>query len=189
MLYELCYQRSFDRLFKLQISSIYKIYRNIVIARKISLYTIFLIPGALIGFFAKYFITMPILLPLVVILLLWVIGINQYIFTSLLKRRMRDRVGSEVPIRLVADSDGLRFIRNRSEYYLEWDGIDEIWMEKDGIVISANNCFNLIPDAAFENETEKLAFLRNVFDRINDVAQSRTRRYLKNTLSIAHTTQ
>jgi hypothetical protein len=108
---------------------------------------------------------------------LWVAGI--ILCTRLRRKILKSRVDYDQTIRLTKDDGGLRIAGNSIEYYLKWQGINEMLMERDGVVVSCGALFFLVPDAAFTDAGQRLAFIRDVYDRLGDKARSASDKYIR----------
>ena len=88
--------------------------------------------------------------------------------------------------RLTNDDGGLRFATSGTEYYLKWQGIGWMLMEGDGLVVSNGVLFFLVPDTAFTDAGQRLAFIRDVYGRLGDKARSASDKYIRPVLDGAH---
>jgi hypothetical protein len=85
-------------------------------------------------------------------------------------------------IKLTQDDGGLRFATEEVEHYLKWRGISQLLLEPDGVVVSHGNLFFLIPNQAFANTGGRVAFIRDVYDRLGERARSMSYRYVSSLL-------
>lgn len=85
-------------------------------------------------------------------------------------------------VRLTNDDGGLRFATSGTEYYLKWQGISWMLMEGDGLVVSNGVLFFLVPNAAFADTGQRLAFIRDVYSRLGDKARSASDKYIRSVL-------
>ena len=85
-------------------------------------------------------------------------------------------------ITLTQDEGGLRFATAEVEHYLKWRGISQLLLEPDGVVVSHSNLFFLIPNQAFPSSDDRVAFIRDVYDRLGERARSISRRYVSGLL-------
>lgn len=107
---------------------------------------------------------------------LWVAGI---ILCTWLRRKIaKSRVDFDQTIRLTKDDGGLRIAGSSIEYYLKWRGISQMLMEHDGVVVSHGILFFLVPDAAFADAGQRLAFIRDVYGRLGDKARAASDKYI-----------
>ena len=74
-------------------------------------------------------------------------------------RLMKNRANFDQAVRLKQDDGGLHVITDDIEYYLKWQGLTQMMLERDGIVVSHGSLFFLIPDKAFANA--KIEFIWN----------------------------
>jgi hypothetical protein len=81
-------------------------------------------------------------------------------------------------IRLTQDEHGLRFCTDEAEHYLKWKGISQLLLERDGIAVSHGNVFFLVPDTAFGDAAERLAFIRDIYARMGKEAQAISLRHI-----------
>jgi hypothetical protein len=82
-------------------------------------------------------------------------------------------------IRFTQDEGGLRFATDEVEHYLKWRGISQLLLEPDGVVVSHGNLFFLVPDAAFPSADDRIAFIRDVYGRLGERAQSMSDRHVR----------
>jgi hypothetical protein len=80
------------------------------------------------------------------------------------------------------DDSGLSFAADDIEHYLKWPAISQLRLERDGVVISHGNLFYFVPDAAFANMEERLAFIRHVYGRLSEKARSISEKYIRASL-------
>jgi hypothetical protein len=122
-------------------------------------------------------------LPITSNLLLLVIFV--LLFTGLLwirryrVREVKRRASFDQLIRLRQDDGGLHIMTDEIEYYVKWPGLSQMLLEPDGIVVSHGNIFFLVPDQAFADSDERLAFIRDVYGRLNEAARARSERHLR----------
>jgi hypothetical protein len=85
-----------------------------------------------------------------------------------------------ITVRLTTDEGGLRIAQEAIEYYLKWQGISQMLVEHDGVVIGSHGIlFFLVPDAAFADAGQRLAFIRDVYGRLGDKARSASDKYIR----------
>lgn len=87
---------------------------------------------------------------------------------------LRARVDYDASVRMRQEPDGLRFSTPQIEYLLKWQGIGQMFLEPDGVVVSHGALFFLVPNAAFRDLGERDAFVRDVFDRLSEPARERS---------------
>jgi hypothetical protein len=89
-----------------------------------------------------------------------------------------------VTVRLTKDDGGLRFAQEAIEYYLKWQGITQMLVEHDGVVVVSHRILAfLVPDAAFADAGQRLAFIRDIYDRLGDKARSASDEYIRPVLN------
>jgi hypothetical protein len=94
-------------------------------------------------------------------------------------RQMKRRANYDSSVHFREDDGGLRFATDEIEYYLKWQGISQIVIEHDGVAISHGNLFFLIPDSAFAGQSDRNAFIREVFARLGAEARSRSEKHVR----------
>jgi hypothetical protein len=95
------------------------------------------------------------------------------------RKQAKSRVDFDHSIRLTNDDGGLRIASGTIEYYLKWQGISQMLVERDGIVVSHGNLFFLVPDAAFPDAGTRLAFIRDVYGHLSDKARSISEKHIR----------
>jgi hypothetical protein len=110
-----------------------------------------------------------------------------YLVGAILLRRLRiaavkSRAAFNETIKLTQDEGGLRFATEEVEHYLKWRGISQLLIEPDGVVVSHGNLFFLIPDRAFPSADDRVAFIRDVYDRLGERAQAISNRQVAGAL-------
>jgi hypothetical protein len=119
------------------------------------------------------------------------LGIFVFYFAALfLVRRfgagqLKRRVDYDQTIHLTTDDGGIRIGTDRIEYYLKWLGISQMLIEPDGVVVSHGSLFFLVPDAAFANPGERLAFIRDVYGRLSENARAISEKFILPELNAA----
>jgi hypothetical protein len=96
--------------------------------------------------------------------------------------KVQKRATFNETIKLTQDDGGLRFATEEVEHYLKWRGISQLLLEPDGVVVSHGNLFFLIPNQAFANTGGRVAFIRDVYDRLGERARSMSYRYVSSLL-------
>lgn len=104
------------------------------------------------------------------------------------QRQMKSRVDFDGTVSLRQDQDGLRFATPQIEYYIKWGGISQMMTAHDGVVISHGSLFFLVPDHAFADRSERDAFVRDVYRRLNDAARERSETLMRPLLDAATST-
>ena len=99
------------------------------------------------------------------------------------RQLMKGRANFDDAIRFRKDEGGLRFATSDIEYYVKWQGISQMLMDRDGVAISHSNLFFLIPDSAFADLSERNALVRDVLARLSSKAQARSEKHVRPALS------
>jgi len=94
-------------------------------------------------------------------------------------RQTKARANFQSDVRLRRDDGGIRIATDEIEYYLKWQGISQMFMEPDGVVVSHGNLFFLIPDSAFVDSQERNAFVGDIFGRLREETRSRSERSMR----------
>jgi hypothetical protein len=94
-------------------------------------------------------------------------------------RQMKGRADYDSTVRMRQDDGGLRFATDAVEYYLKWQGISQMLMEKDGVAVSHGNLFFLVPNGAFASLDERDGFVRAVFGRLGPEARDRSEKHIR----------
>jgi hypothetical protein len=87
-------------------------------------------------------------------------------------RLMKSRYNFDQVVRLNRDDGGVRLSTDGVEYYLKWQGVTQMLLERDGVVLSHANLFFLVPDTAFASPEERLAFIREVYGHLSEKARA-----------------
>jgi hypothetical protein len=98
-------------------------------------------------------------------------------------RLMKNRANFDQVVRLKQDDGGLHVITDDIEYYLKWQGLTQMLLERDGIVVSHGSLFFLIPDKAFANAAERLSFIRDVYGRLSESARALSEKHVRPALA------
>jgi hypothetical protein len=93
-------------------------------------------------------------------------------------RQVKGRANFNQIIRMQQDGGGLRFMTDEVEHYLKWQGISQMLLERDGVVVSHGNLFFLVPDIAFASPGDRLAFIREVYGHLSEAARSLSDRHV-----------
>ena len=107
---------------------------------------------------------------------------GRYALRKLRIAEVQKRAAFNETIKLTQDEGGLRFATEEVEHYLKWPGISQLLLEPDGVVVSHGNLFFLIPNQAFQSADDRVAFIRDVYDRLGERARSISRRYVSGLL-------
>lgn len=92
---------------------------------------------------------------------------------------MKGRANFDDAVRFRKDEGGLRFATSQIEYYVKWQGISQVLMDRDGVAISHGGLFFLIPDSAFVDLSERNALIRDVFGRLGPEARDRSEKHIR----------
>lgn len=104
------------------------------------------------------------------------------------QRQMKARADYDSTVSLRQEPDGLRFATPEIEYFVKWNGMSQMMTMPDGIVVSHGSLFFLIPDTAFADDGERLAFVRDVYGRLNEAAVARSEKFIRPLLDAAPST-
>lgn len=185
---ELTYRVPFERLRKLGRRSGRRAYPFLWIVRW-ALLAVFFAALGLLSFFDEAVqrwqasVGLP---PLTALLTLLIVYIGVIVVMRRIGvRETKLRADFQSDIRLRRDDGGIRIATDDIEYYLKWRGISQMFMERDGVVVSHGNLFFLVPDSAFKDLDERNAFVRDVFGRLGPEAQSRSEAGLGSVLGAA----
>ncbi len=118
---------------------------------------------------------------LVLIVLLFVIAV--WALRRHGRRVMKGRANFDDAVRFRKDAGGLRFATRQIEYYVKWQGIRQVLMDRDGVAISHGGLFFLIPDSALVDLSERNALVRDVFGRLGPEARDRSERHIRPVLN------
>ena len=118
---------------------------------------------------------------LVLIVLLFVIAV--WALRRHGRRMMKGRANFDDAVRFRKDEGGLRFATSQIEYYVKWQGISQVLMDRDGVAISHGGLFFLIPDSALVDLSERNALVRDVFGRLGPEARDRSEKHIRPVLN------
>jgi hypothetical protein len=118
---------------------------------------------------------------LVLIVLLFVIAV--WALRRHGRRVMKGTANFDDAVRFRKDAGGLRFATRQIEYYVKWQGIRQVLMDRDGVAISQGGLFFLIPDSALVDLSERNALVRDVFGRLGLEARDRSERHIRPVLN------
>ena len=96
---------------------------------------------------------------------------------------LKTRANFDQVVRLKQDDGGLHVMTDDIEYYLKWQGLTQMLLERDGIVVSHGNLFFLIPDKAFASAAERLSFIRDVYGRLSESARALSEKHIRPVLT------
>jgi hypothetical protein len=100
-------------------------------------------------------------------------------------RLMKNRFNFDQVVRLNRDDGGLRLSTDGVDYYLKWQGVTQMLLERDGVVLSHGNLFFLVPDTAFASPDERLSFIREIYGRLSENARAISEKHIQPALSPA----
>lgn len=95
------------------------------------------------------------------------------------RKEMRARANYDSEVTLRQEPEGLRFATPDVEYFVKWNGMSQMMMVPDGVVVSHGSLFFLIPSTAFSDEGERIAFVRDVYSRLNPAAVERSEDFMR----------
>ena len=108
-----------------------------------------------------------------------------YLLRRLRMAEVKGRATFNATITMKQDEGGLRFITEEIEHYLKWRGLSQMLLDRDGVIVSHGNLFFLIPDRAFTGPEDRLAFIREVYDRLGERARSISEKHVAAVLTQA----
>jgi hypothetical protein len=94
-------------------------------------------------------------------------------------RLMRNRFNLDQTVRLNQDDGGVRLTTDGVEYYLKWQGVTLMLLERDGVVLSHGNLFFLVPNTAFASSEERLSFIRDIYGRLGEKARAISEKHVQ----------
>jgi hypothetical protein len=94
-------------------------------------------------------------------------------------RLMKNRFNFDQVVRLNRDDGGLRLSTDGVDYYLKWQGVTQMLLERDGVVLSHGNLFFLVPDTAFASPDERLSFIREIYGRLSENARAISEKHIQ----------
>jgi hypothetical protein len=100
-------------------------------------------------------------------------------------RLMKNRFNFDQIVRLKQDEGGVRLSTDGAEYYLKWQGLTQMLLERDGVVLSHANLFFLVPDTAFASPEERLSFIREIYGRLSEKARALSEKHIQPVLGPA----
>jgi hypothetical protein len=100
-------------------------------------------------------------------------------------RLMKDRFNFDQIVRLNQDDGGVRLSTDGVEYYLKWQGLTQMLLERDGVVLSHGNLFFLVPNTAFASPEERLSFIREIYGHLSEKARAISEKHLQPALGPA----
>jgi hypothetical protein len=103
-------------------------------------------------------------------------------------RLMKNRYNFDQIVRLNRDDGGVRLSTDGVEYYLKWQGVTQMLLERDGVVLSHANLFFLVPDTAFASPEERLSFIREVYGHLSEKARAISEKHIQPALGPAGAT-
>ena len=84
----------------------------------------------------------------------------------------KNRVDFDQSIKLTFKDEGLKIVSSEIEYLVKWQGIHQLFVVRDGIVILAGNLLFVVPNVAFPTLEEKRTFLQDVYSCLSEKARS-----------------
>jgi hypothetical protein len=100
-------------------------------------------------------------------------------------RLMKDRFNFDQIVRLNQDDGGVRLSTDGVEYYLKWQGLTQMLLERDGVVLSHGNLFFLVPNTAFASPEERLSFIREIYGHLSEKARAISEKHVQPALGPA----
>ena len=94
-------------------------------------------------------------------------------------RLMKDRINFDQIVRLNQDDGGVRLSTDGVEYYLKWQGVTQMLLERDGVVLSHGNLFFLVPNSAFASPEERLSFIREIYGHLSEQARAISQKHVQ----------
>jgi len=176
---ELSYQVPFERLSRLSRSAASKAYASVLwsvwlfVALVFAAIVAFVVYAEALG---EWLATAVFVAGLLFLAGLWLLRRHQ-------TNQVKARADFDQIVRLMQDDGGLRFVTEEIEFYLKWPGISQMLLEHDGVVVSHGNLFFLVPDKAFANAGDRLAFIRDVYGRLSERARSISEKHVRSVLN------
>ena len=100
-------------------------------------------------------------------------------------RLMKNRFNFDQTVRLNQDDGGVRLSTDGVEYYLKWQGLTQMLLERDGVVLSHGNLFFLVPNTAFASPEERLSFIREIYGHLSEKARAISEKHVQPALGPA----
>lgn len=100
-------------------------------------------------------------------------------------RLMKDRFNFDQIVRLNQDDGGVRLSTDGVEYYLKWQGMTQMLLERDGVVLSHANLFFLVPNTAFTSPEERVSFIREIYGHLSEKARAISEKHVQPALGPA----
>jgi hypothetical protein len=100
-------------------------------------------------------------------------------------RLMKNRFNFDQIVRLNRDDGGVRLSTDGAEYYLKWQGLTQMLLERDGVVLSHANLFFLVPNTAFASPEERLSFIREIYGHLTEKARAISEKHIQPALGPA----
>jgi hypothetical protein len=100
-------------------------------------------------------------------------------------RLMKNRFNFDQTVRLNQDDGGVRLSTDGVEYYLKWQGLTQMLLEPDGVVLSHGNLFFLVPNTAFASPEERLSFIREIYGHLSEKARAISEKHIQPALGPA----
>jgi hypothetical protein len=100
-------------------------------------------------------------------------------------RLMKDRFNFDQIVRLNQDDGGVRLSTDGVDYYLKWQGVTQMLLERDGVVLSHANLFFLVPNTAFTSPEERVSFIREIYGHLSEKARAISEKHVQPALGPA----
>jgi hypothetical protein len=104
--------------------------------------------------------------------ILLVIAISFLYMKKVTTKWDKSRVDFDQNIKLTFEDEGLRIVGSEIEILLKWQGIHQLFVVHDGIVVLVGNLLFAVPNVAFPTLEEKRTFLQDVYSRLSEKARS-----------------
>lgn len=188
---EFSYRVPFKRLTRLGRSAGRKAYRTVSLLTRLWL-VMYLLALIVLAVYGDEFLPPVTIRGFPAAVLLAFVGVLAvFLFGFWLLRRLRiqqlkERADFDSVIHFTQEDGGLRIATAAIEYYLKWPGITQLLLETDGVAVSHGNLFWLVPNSAFASGEDRLAFIREVYDRLSDKAKAISEKHVRTALT-AHT--
>lgn len=108
---------------------------------------------------------------IIIIALLFGIS-NYFVMKKIMTTQVKSRVDYSQDFKLFFEDNGLRIVTTEIEYLVKWQGIHQLFVVRDGIMVLAGNLLFAVPNVAFPTLEEKRTFLQDVYSRLSEKARS-----------------
>jgi hypothetical protein len=185
---EFTYQVPFQRLNKLARSAARKAYGTVLLLTQLWI-VIYLLAIILLAVYGDAFLPQitirgfpaGILLAFLGVGAIFLLGIR--LLRRLRTRQLKERANFDSAVHFTQEDGGLRIATPAIEYYVKWQGISQLLLEPDGIAVSHGNLFWFVPNSVFLNPEDRLAFIREVYERLGERAKAVSERHLRPVLA------